>query len=142
MYLSPLRLRATGAATSTSGPARVATSPTTGLTDPYKRVEWWRKGKQVIDRDEILALVAGETEEARNAVAQFLDERAVTEIRIIGDTVELDGDPVARLAPNLRLSQRDRLVELFDAVDEDAETIAELEARIAQLEERLKAPAR
>ena len=39
---------------------------------PYKRVEWWRKGKQVIDRDEILALVAGETEETRNAVAQFL----------------------------------------------------------------------
>jgi hypothetical protein len=39
---------------------------------PYKRVEWWSEGKQVIDRDEILALLAGETEETRNAVAQFL----------------------------------------------------------------------
>jgi hypothetical protein len=39
---------------------------------PYKRVEWWSKGKQVIDREEILALLAGETEETRNAVAQFL----------------------------------------------------------------------
>ncbi len=43
---------------------------------PYKRVEWWSEGKQVIDRDEILALLAGETEETRNAVAQFLTTSA------------------------------------------------------------------
>jgi hypothetical protein len=39
---------------------------------PYKRVEWWSEGKNVVDHDEILALLAGETEETRNAVAQFL----------------------------------------------------------------------
>jgi hypothetical protein len=44
---------------------------------PYKRVEWWIKGKQVIDRSEILALLAGETEETRNAVAQFLRTSAL-----------------------------------------------------------------
>jgi hypothetical protein len=44
---------------------------------PYKRVEWWSRGKQVIDRDEILALLAGETEETRNAVAQFLRTSAL-----------------------------------------------------------------
>jgi hypothetical protein len=41
---------------------------------PYKRVEWWLKGKQVTDRDEILALLA---EETRNAVAQFLRTSAL-----------------------------------------------------------------
>jgi hypothetical protein len=111
---------------------------------PYKRVEWWSKGKQIIDRDEIFALLAGETEETRNAVAQFFeDERrraAVTEIRIIDDTVELDGVPVARLVPGLRPSLRDELIWAFDSLDEDY--IALLEDRIAKLEEQLKAPAR
>jgi hypothetical protein len=111
---------------------------------PYKRVEWWSKGKQVIDRDEILVLLAGETEETRNAVAQFFeDERrrsAVTEIRVIDDTVELDGVPVARLVPGLRPSLRDELIWAFDSLDEDY--IALLEDRIAKLEEQLKAPAR
>ena len=131
---------------------------------PYKRVEWWSEGKQVIDRDEILGLLAGET---RNAVAQFLttsaahetrraagpsrrartdptpraarrraaaDRRsAVTEIRIIGDAIELDGATIATLVPNLRLSTRDRLEELFDRIDEDEAEIAELEERIAQI---------
>jgi hypothetical protein len=32
---------------------------------PYKRVEWGSKGKQVIDRDEIFALLAGETGDAK-----------------------------------------------------------------------------
>ena len=41
---------------------------------PYKRVEWWRGGKQV--RDEILARLADETEKTRNAVAQFLATNA------------------------------------------------------------------
>ena len=109
---------------------------------PYKRVEWWSKGKQVIGRDGILALVADETEETRNA-AQFLDERrrsAVTEIRIVDDTVELDGVPVGRLVQGLRPSLRDELVLAFDSLDEDY--IALLEDRIAKLEEQLKAPAR
>ena len=39
---------------------------------PHRRMEWWREGKQIIDRDEILALLAGETERTRNAVARFL----------------------------------------------------------------------
>jgi hypothetical protein len=108
----------------------------------YKRVEWWSKGKQVIDRDEILALLAGETEETRNAVAQFLqDERrraAATSTRLLGDEIELNGTVVGRLLPGLKLSLRDELIWVFDAVGEDAETVAELEGRIAQLE----APAR
>ena len=49
---------------------------------------------------------------------------------------------VARLLPNIRLSIRDRLAELFDAVDEDETYIAVLEARVAELEARLKASAR
>jgi hypothetical protein len=65
----------------------------------------------------------------------------VTTLRIIGDVVELGGVPVARLLPRLKLSLRDELIWAFDAIDEDAETIAELEARVAQLEARLKAAA-
>jgi hypothetical protein len=64
----------------------------------------------------------------------------VTEIRIIGDTIELDGVTVARLLPNLRPSLRDRLADAFDSLDEDY--IALLEYRIAKLEERLKVAAR
>ena len=43
---------------------------------PHKRVEWWSEGKQIIDCDEILALLAGETEKTRSAVAQFLTTSA------------------------------------------------------------------
>ena len=39
---------------------------------PYKCVEWWSEGKQVVDRDEIFVLLAGETEKTRNTVALFL----------------------------------------------------------------------
>jgi hypothetical protein len=49
---------------------------------------------------------------------------------------------VATLVPGLRLSIRDQLVEAFELAGEDEETIAELEGRVEQLEERLKAPAR
>jgi hypothetical protein len=73
----------------------------------------------------------------------------VTTLRIVtDDVIELGGVPVARLLPRLKLSLRDELIWAFDAIDEDAETIAELERRIAQreayialLEERLKEPA-
>jgi hypothetical protein len=64
----------------------------------------------------------------------------LTVLILVDDAIELDGVTVARLVPNLRLSQRDRLTELFDAIDEDESYIAELEDRIEQLEERLKAP--
>lgn len=57
----------------------------------------------------------------------------MTEIRIIGDAIELDGATIATLVPNLRLSTRDRLEELFDRIDEDEAEIAELEERIAQI---------
>ena len=58
----------------------------------------------------------------------------MTEIRIIDDAIELDGVTVARLiGSGLRLSTRDRLAEAFDAIGEDEENIAELEARIAQI---------
>jgi hypothetical protein len=43
---------------------------------PFKRVEWWSEGRQIIDRDEILALLASETEKTRKAVAQFLTASA------------------------------------------------------------------
>ena len=65
----------------------------------------------------------------------------MTALAIVDDMIELDGRPVARLLPNLRLSLHDRLTEAFDALDKDAETIARLEDRIAQLESRLAASA-
>jgi hypothetical protein len=65
----------------------------------------------------------------------------MTELRIVaGDVVELNGRPVAKLLPRLKLSLRDELAWAFDAVDEDY--VVELETRIARLEERLKEPAR
>jgi hypothetical protein len=66
----------------------------------------------------------------------------VSALRIVtDDVIELGGVPVAQLLPRLKLSLRDELIWAFDAIDEDAETIVELERRIALLEERLKAPA-
>jgi hypothetical protein len=62
----------------------------------------------------------------------------MTAICIIADEILLDGVTVARLLPSVRLSIRDQLIAVFDAVDEDEAYIAELEDRIAQLE----APAR
>jgi hypothetical protein len=56
----------------------------------------------------------------------------VTELRVVGDdTIELDGISIARLLPNLSLSIRDRLTEIFDAIDADADYIAELKDRVA-----------
>jgi hypothetical protein len=48
-------------------------------------------------------------------------------LRIVEDWIELDGERVARLMPNLRLSLLDRLTEAFDSIEEDADTIALLE---------------
>jgi hypothetical protein len=56
----------------------------------------------------------------------------MTSLRIVGDAVELDGVLVAWLLPGLRLSQRDQLVEAFDSLDEDAEYIAQLEAKLKE----------
>ena len=58
----------------------------------------------------------------------------MTVLAIVDDVIELDGRPVARLLPNLRLSLRDRLAEAFDALDEDENYIAELEDRIKELD--------
>jgi hypothetical protein len=66
----------------------------------------------------------------------------VTTICIIADEILLDGVPVGRLLPNVRLSQHDRLQQAFDSIGEDAAYIAELEHRIARLEARLREPAR
>ena len=54
-------------------------------------------------------------------------------LRIVEDWIELEGERVARLLPNLRLSLLDRLTEMFDAIDEDAATIEELEERLETL---------
>ena len=43
----------------------------------------------------------------------------MTALRLIGDEILLDGVTVGTLVPGLRLSQRDRLEEAFDALDED-----------------------
>jgi hypothetical protein len=51
-------------------------------------------------------------------------------LRIVEGWVELDGERVARLLPNLRLSLLDRLAEAFDSIEEDADYIAELEERL------------
>ena len=62
----------------------------------------------------------------------------MTSLRLLGDEILLNGVTVATLVPGLRLSLRDELAEAFVLADEDDETIAVLEARVAQLEERLK----
>jgi hypothetical protein len=54
-------------------------------------------------------------------------------LRILQGFIELDGQRIARLLPNLRLSLLDRLTEAFDAIEEDADTIAELEERLEML---------
>ena len=58
----------------------------------------------------------------------------MTAICIIGDEILLDGVPIAHLLPSVRLSIRDRLTAVFDALDEDETYIAELEGRITRLE--------
>jgi len=52
-------------------------------------------------------------------------------LRILQGFVELDGERAARLMPNLRPSLIYRLTEAFDSIEEDADTIAELEERLA-----------
>ena len=65
----------------------------------------------------------------------------MSELRIVADdVVELDGVPVARLLPGLRLSLRDELIWALDALDEDY--VIGLEDRIGQLETQLKETAR
>jgi hypothetical protein len=54
-------------------------------------------------------------------------------LRIVEDWIELEGERVARLLPNLRLSLLDRLMEAFDSIDEDAAYIEELEERLETL---------
>jgi hypothetical protein len=55
-------------------------------------------------------------------------------LRIVDDTIEMDQRAVATLVPGLQLSLRDQLIAIFDAANEDAEYILELEDRVAQLE--------
>ena len=62
-------------------------------------------------------------------------------LRIVEGLIELDGEPVAKVLPKARPTLVYRLTEIFDALDEDAATIAELEDRVARLEARLAAPA-
>jgi hypothetical protein len=62
----------------------------------------------------------------------------MTELRLVGDAIEMNGVTVGVLIPGLRLSLRDELIWAFDAIDEDEATIVELEGRVAQLEAQLK----
>ena len=66
----------------------------------------------------------------------------MTELRLVGDAIEMNGATVGTVIPGLRLSLRDELAEAFALIGEDEATIIELEGRIAKLEERLKASAR
>lgn len=66
----------------------------------------------------------------------------MTELRLVGDAIEMNGVTVGTVIPGLRLSLRDELAEAFALIGEDEATIIELEGRIAKLEERLKASAR
>ena len=59
----------------------------------------------------------------------------MSSLRIVEDTIEMDQRAVATLVPGLQLSLRDQLIAIFDAVDEDEAHIAQLEGRIAQMEE-------
>ena len=52
-------------------------------------------------------------------------------LRIVDDTIEMDQRAVATLVPGLQLSLRDQLIAIFDAANEDAEYILELEDRVA-----------
>ena len=71
----------------------------------------------------------------------------MSELRIIGDVIELDGVTVGALIPDIRMSTCDELVRAFDALDEvdelrdDVERLedknAALESRVEQLEARL-----
>lgn len=54
----------------------------------------------------------------------------MTELRLIGDEILLDGVTVGTLVPGLRLSLRDKLTEAFDELDEDE---AELDEEIERL---------
>ena len=56
----------------------------------------------------------------------------MTELRLIGDEILLDGVTVGTLVPGLRLSQRDRLEEAFDELAE-LEDEAELDEEIERL---------
>ena len=55
-------------------------------------------------------------------------------LRIVDDTIEMDQRAVATLVPGLQLSLRDQLIAIFDAANEDAEYIPELEAKKFLLE--------
>jgi hypothetical protein len=67
----------------------------------------------------------------------------MTELRLIGDEILLDGVTVGTLVPGLRLSQRDRLEEAFDELaeleDED-ELDAEIERLIRAMTEGGRSP--
>ena len=65
----------------------------------------------------------------------------MTSLALMDGHIELLGQRVARLLPGLAPTLVHRLEEIFDALDEDAATIAELEDRVAQLQARLAAPA-
>ena len=65
----------------------------------------------------------------------------MTELRLIGDEILLDGVTVGTLVPGLRLSQRDKLEEAFDELSEDeAELDEEIERLIRAMTERRRAP--
>jgi hypothetical protein len=40
-------------------------------------------------------------------------------LRLVGDVIELYGQPIAQLLPDMPLSVRDELLRLFDVLDED-----------------------
>jgi hypothetical protein len=86
--------------------------------------------------------------DGKPARARWLGDggRVVSTLRIVeGDWIEFEGVRIARLMPNLSISLIDRLTDTFEAIDDDAGYIAQLEDRIAELEQlkqRLRETAR
>jgi hypothetical protein len=56
----------------------------------------------------------------------------MTELRIVGDAIEMGGQGVATLVPGLRLSDRDKVEAAFDSLSENEDSVAELEDLLEQ----------
>jgi hypothetical protein len=83
------------------------------------------------------------TKEPRRRKAKFRPSPArkgfvIAPLRIVGDVIEFGGVPVGTITLEPQSAVRERLIETFDAIDQDAETIMALEDRLVRLRSRLR----